>query len=563
MPAGIPFGRYRLVKRLARGGMAEVFLAELHGAEGFQRRVAIKRILPHLSDSEEFRAMFMDEARLAALLAHPNVVHIYDFGREGEHYFIAMEFVDGISLSTIIHEAARAPLPFEHAARISADVCAGLHYAHHLADGGRPLGLVHRDVSPQNILVTWDGVVKLVDFGIAKAAWQAERTRPGMVKGKWTYMSPEQCEGRKLDGRSDLFSLGTVMYELLTGEPRYRRDDAERAMREIRDGKPLDVEQHRPDIPRELRDILARATAPAREDRYPTAGEMQVALERFLANRRTPTTAHLLGEHLRRTYPRDDGDEAAEEGTPAQEVPAQPPAPVEVATEIVTSAQVPRRRRAPMGLFAAMGGILLLGSAIALALKLNHKPKPIAKTSQTVTAPVTQTGTQTGTGTGTGTQTGTGTNPVLILPTSFDLVTRPAGAQVTVDGKPLGTPTPLRDQIIEPGKHRLIISQTNFEKREMDLDISEDEKRSLEIELKPIKQTRPAKAPPGYLTVRTVPWSKVYEGTRLLGTTPFANLPLAAGAHTLTFVNPDRPTVKRAVTIRSGHEQRIAVELPR
>jgi serine/threonine-protein kinase len=204
--SGIPFGRYRLQKRLARGGMAEVFLAQLQGAEGFERRVAIKRILPHLSDSDEFRGMFMDEARLAAMLSHPNVVHVYDFGREGDHYFIAMEFVDGVALSRLINEASRHRVGWHFAARIAADVCAGLHYAHHLADGdGRPQALVHRDVSPQNILVTWDGVVKLVDFGIAKAAWSAGRTRPGMVKGKWTYMSPEQCEGRKLDGRSDIF----------------------------------------------------------------------------------------------------------------------------------------------------------------------------------------------------------------------------------------------------------------------------------------------------------------------------------------------------------------------
>src|SRR5579859_624404 len=207
MAEGVPFGPYRLQRRLARGGMAEVFLARHIGVEGFERRVAIKRILPHLSDSEGFRSMFLDEARLAAQLSHPNVVHIYDFGRAGDYDFIAMEFVDGVDIGQLIRRGRKHPVPFELAARILSDVCGALHYAHRITDaGGRPLNLVHRDVSPQNVLVSYDGVVKLVDFGIAKAAFAAGRTRPGVVKGKYAYMSPEQVEGRALDGRSDLFS---------------------------------------------------------------------------------------------------------------------------------------------------------------------------------------------------------------------------------------------------------------------------------------------------------------------------------------------------------------------
>src|SRR5262245_18293462 len=217
MADGVPFGNYRLVRRIARGGMAEVFLARHLGMEGFERRVAIKRILPHLSEAEEFKSMFLDEARLAAQLTHPNIVHIYDFGRVDEYYFIGMEFVDGVDLGRLIRHARNRPVPFEFAARIFSDVCSGLHYAHNAVDGeGRPLGLVHRDVTPQNVLVTYDGVVKLVDFGIAKAAWQAGRTRPGVVKGKFAYMSPEQVEGRRLDGRSDVFSAGICLYELIT-----------------------------------------------------------------------------------------------------------------------------------------------------------------------------------------------------------------------------------------------------------------------------------------------------------------------------------------------------------
>ena len=237
MSDGVPFGNYRLQRRLARGGMAEVFLARLIGVEGFERRVAIKRILPHLSESDEFRAMFLDEARLAAQLTHPNIVHIYDFGKADDYYFIAMEYVDGVDIGRLIRRAKERPVPFEVAARIFADVCAGLHFAHNASDPmGRKLDVVHRDVTPQNVLVSWDGVVKLVDFGIAKAAFAAGRTRPGVVKGKYAYMSPEQVEGRSLDGRSDLFAAGICLYELVTGVPLFRRDDVTASMREIRDG---------------------------------------------------------------------------------------------------------------------------------------------------------------------------------------------------------------------------------------------------------------------------------------------------------------------------------------
>src|SRR4051812_45791768 len=170
MSDGVPFGNYRLQRRLARGGMAEVFLARLVGVEGFERRVAIKRILPHLSESEEFRVMFLDEARLAAQLTHPNIVHIYDSGKVEDYYFIAMEYVDGVDLGRLIRQAKARPVPFVYAARIMADVCSGLNYAHNVEDAqGRKLNLVHRDITPQNVLVTYDGVVKVVDFGIAKA----------------------------------------------------------------------------------------------------------------------------------------------------------------------------------------------------------------------------------------------------------------------------------------------------------------------------------------------------------------------------------------------------------
>jgi hypothetical protein len=337
MSEGVGFGNYRLLRRLARGGMAEVFLARQQGVEGFERRVAIKRILPHLSDSTEFRTMFLDEARLAAQLTHPNIIHIYDFGKVDDYFYIAMEYVEGVDLGRIIKQARTSPVPFELIARALADICAGLNYAHNITDGqGKRLNVVHRDVTPQNVLITYDGIVKVVDFGIAKATWQASRTRPGVVKGKYAYMSPEQVEGRSLDARSDVFSVGICMYEILTGMPLFRRDNVVEAMKEIRDGKAVHPEQFRPDVPHELMAVLRKSLETARDQRYSTAAAMQLDLERYLKNAAAMATPQLLGEFLRREAPvlsqgellvegKDGEPVAAPKATPTP--PPEPPSP--------------------------------------------------------------------------------------------------------------------------------------------------------------------------------------------------------------------------------------------
>ena len=253
--AGIKFGHYVLLRRLARGGMAEVFLAQQRGLEGFDRRVAIKRILPHLADSSDFVRMFLAEAKLAAQLSHPNIVHIYEFGKVDHDYFIAMEYVDGVHAGQLMRtdDDDNSPFPPREllsptlVARIGADAAAALHHAHELrAVSGKPLGLVHRDVSPANIMISYDGVVKLCDFGIAKAAAVSDQlTNPGQVKGKYAYMSPEQTVAQPLDGRSDVFSLAIVLWELLAGRFLVPRGDAVAAMRAIRDGKFEPLEEGR------------------------------------------------------------------------------------------------------------------------------------------------------------------------------------------------------------------------------------------------------------------------------------------------------------------------------
>jgi eukaryotic-like serine/threonine-protein kinase len=305
--AGIRFGQYVLVRRIARGGMAEVFLAQQRGLEGFDRRVAVKRILPHLADSPDFVKMFLGEAKLAAQLSHPNVVHIYEFGKVEHDYFIAMEFVDGVHMGQLFkHGQDKDKIPATLIARIGADAANALHYAHELRAGnGKLLGLVHRDVSPANIMVSFDGVVKLCDFGIAKAAAAGDQlTNPGQVKGKYAYMSPEQTIASGLDGRSDVFSLGVVMWELLAGKYIVPRGDAVAAMRAIRDGKLDPIEKAAPDIPPPLAKALTWALEPKREKRA-TAADFAQALEAFLKSAPELATSMQLGGWIRARFVRE------------------------------------------------------------------------------------------------------------------------------------------------------------------------------------------------------------------------------------------------------------------
>jgi serine/threonine-protein kinase len=317
--AGIRFGQYVLLRRLARGGMAEVFLAQQRGLEGFDRRVAVKRILPHLADSPDFVKMFLGEARLAAQLSHPNIVHIYEFGKVEQDYFIAMEYVEGVHAGQLWkHGEAGDKLPATLVARIGADAATALHHAHELRDQtGKPYGLVHRDVSPANIMISYDGVVKLCDFGIAKAAALGDQlTNPGQVKGKYAYMSPEQTVASALDGRSDVFSLAIVLWELLTGKYIVPRGDAVEAMRRLRDGRLEPIDQAAPDVPRGLADAITWALQP--RDRRATATEFAQALEAFIKSSPEIANAMQLGAWVRKRFVREHtGKHAAIKGPSA------------------------------------------------------------------------------------------------------------------------------------------------------------------------------------------------------------------------------------------------------
>src|SRR5664279_317683 len=287
--------------------MAEVFLAQQRGLEGFDRRVAVKRILPHLVDSPDFVRMFLGEAKLAAQLSHPNIVHIYDFGKVDHDYFIAMEYVDGVHAGQLFKAGEELEkLSPTLVARIGADAAAALHSAHELRTAsGKPLGLVHRDVSPANIMISYDGVVKLCDFGIAKAAAATDQlTSPGQVKGKYAYMSPEQTVAQPLDGRSDVFSLAIVLWELLAGKFIVPRGDAVMAMRMIRDGKLESLAQVGPSVPPQLVKAIMWALETKREKRA-TASDLAQALEAFIKQSPEIATPMQLGSWIRMHFIRE------------------------------------------------------------------------------------------------------------------------------------------------------------------------------------------------------------------------------------------------------------------
>ncbi len=310
------YGRYQLLKKLATGGMAQIYLARQAGLEGFEKLVVVKRILPHLAENDDFITMFLDEARIAARLNHPNIVQIFDLGAQDDTFFIAMEYIHGEDVRRVWKQAERlgSNIPLPLILRMVIEACNGLDYAHKKADqSGRPLNIVHRDISPQNILVSFEGHVKVVDFGIAKAADQATVTKSGVLKGKYSYMSPEQASGEPLDCRTDTFALGVVLYELLTGARLFKRSNDIQTLNAVMECKVDPPSMLSARSPPELDAIVMKALARKREDRYAEARLLGAALEEFLLSRKLPSSTAHLAAYLQEIYA-DRLAQEAEEG---------------------------------------------------------------------------------------------------------------------------------------------------------------------------------------------------------------------------------------------------------
>jgi serine/threonine-protein kinase len=299
--------RYNLIEKLESGGMAEVFLGEVTSVQGFKKKVAIKRVLPHLASHTNFIGMFLDEARLGARLSHANIVSVFDIGKADNSFFIVMEFVEGTNLKKVMEtlRVKRKPFPLKDAIYIAMEACRGLSYAHELLDDdGGPLDLVHRDVSPPNILISKRGEVKVTDFGLAKARTQLERTDPGVVKGKFSYLSPEVASGQPADERADIFALGVCLWEMLAGRRLFLGETDYETVQAVSNADVPSLVGVHAEIDPEFDAIVQKTVARRPDDRFQSARELGDALAGYLFHHQMKVTsydiANLVKEALER-----------------------------------------------------------------------------------------------------------------------------------------------------------------------------------------------------------------------------------------------------------------------
>ncbi|MBK9033925.1 MAG: protein kinase [Myxococcales bacterium] len=399
LAAGTRVGRYEIVRRLAIGGMAEIYLARMTGLAGFAKHVVLKRILPSYAKDAEFVRMFLNEARYAATLDHPNISHVYDFGEEGGLYYYAMEYLHGDDCRALLRELAhkRARMPVAHALTIVVGAATGCHFAHELVgDDGQPLGLVHRDVSPSNVVITYAGAVKLVDFGIAKATQREDATAAGVTKGKIAYMAPEQCRAEALDRRVDVYALGVLLYELTTQRRAFTADNDAAIIWAVMSGSVTWPTQLDPEYPPALEEIVKRAMHFDRAQRYATARDLAEALEAYAHAHGHTLAPSRLAEFFTETMGArpepwrdrpESSDGRASTATPSpsastsiltrsSDVPTSTPpgfvraplapAPTTDATPMATPAPPTRAARTPW--IVASVTVLVAGAAVAYAL---------------------------------------------------------------------------------------------------------------------------------------------------------------------------------------------------
>jgi eukaryotic-like serine/threonine-protein kinase len=300
------FGNYILLERLASGGMAEIYLSKKLAAEGVQKFVAVKRILSQHNASEDFIRMFKDEAKIAVNLSHANVVSIYDFGVENQQLYLVMEYVEGKNLRQVLNKLKQTNKRFSisHVAYTARQIAAGLDHAHRLIDAttGQPLNIIHRDMSPQNVMVSYEGEVKIIDFGIAKSTTQEESTRVGTLKGKFGYMSPEQVDGNEVDARTDIFALGIMIWEMLSEQRLFLTNNEMTTLRKIRDCKVPSLREIDPNIPLELEKIINKCLARNKAQRFQSASELQRDLQSFLNRYNPDFSSHDFSEFIKENY---------------------------------------------------------------------------------------------------------------------------------------------------------------------------------------------------------------------------------------------------------------------
>jgi serine/threonine protein kinase len=389
---------YELVSLLAKGGMAEVHAARMRGPFGIEKQCVVKRLLPELAANKQICRMFVEEARLAVALSHPNVVEVYDADEVAGVAFYAMEFLHGHDVRRIARQAARrgVSIPLEHAVAIVLAMCAGLHYAHELTDAaGAPLKIVHRDVSPHNVFVTFDGVVKVIDFGIAKVANRLDTTQHGVLKGKFGYMSPEQCLSQPVDRRSDVFCIAIVLWELTIGKRLFPGSNEYEILKKIIETDAGAPSEHLASYPPELERIVLKGLQRDRAARYRTAGELQNDLDEFARQQGLTLSQTGLARFMERLFEEDVASwraakragripavapaaPAAPADTPSIAEPSNPrsPAVAHTRTELVTETLAPATstRSLPRAV-AALGALAITGLVAVVGLRSAAVPE--------------------------------------------------------------------------------------------------------------------------------------------------------------------------------------------
>lgn len=590
------FGKYQLFASLGRGGMADVFLSVARGQMGFNKLAVIKRLRQALAEEPAFRNMFLDEARLAARLSHPNIVHTYEVGEQNGVYFIAMEYLEGQSLNKVLKEALRRKEGIEPqiGARIIADALSGLHYAHDLRDyDGRPLSIIHRDVSPHNIFVTYDGHTKLVDFGIAKAALSSTETEVGVLKGKVAYMSPEQAMGGRIDQRSDLFAMGIVLWELLARQRLMTGESAANTLHKLMNEPIPRLSQVVPGIDPALDAIVAKSLEKDPQYRWQSAAEMRDALEAWL--RAQPQQAHQddvgrkmqylfasVREEVQRQIQRHMAAiTTASNTTELQALTAESLRRMEQSGANV-SGQLLRLGAngsgSGSGVVPSYGGMTghasafpSVGSGHSQSHSMTGVPAAAAAKGANNTLLIviavgffllaglaivvlglrgdrhkdTQTGENAG---ATGSlATGTGAPPpsaVIAADPTNPPTTDPSGVSTTATGAPSATASTATTATGKPvtGTSRPpVVAGTR-------------PPPATAHTTAPTTAPAPEKEEPGFVTLSSYPWSKVTEGGRVIcPATPCNRVPLSPGTHTLVFENSEQGLKQTTtVTIKSG-----------
>lgn len=506
-------GRYIILRRIASGGMAEILLAKLVGEAGFEKTVVIKKILPQWASDHDFITMLVDEAKIAVQLDHPNIVSVYELSRDGDDYYIAMEFVSGVDLRRLMQKviATKKRVPPDVALFIVTEILEGLSYAHTKRDPqGHPLEIIHRDISPQNILISYDGAVKIADFGIARAATRSQETVTGVLKGKFAYMSPEQASQEDLDARSDLFATAIVLYEIITGERLFHRGSDLETLERVRRAEPIMTPQALKRIPDRLKEVLFKALMKSREERFQTAASFREALVTFARRSKKTLRREKVASFLESLFK----GERETKAPPTMEV-TKTVEPIVLAgggasetEEVRQSAPHRRQGISPKGYLLV--GVMTL-AVFGLALHEIHQVREFFSgnndentgLSQVIHEPKSR----------------GGEPPTPLTPPEVAPPVDPAQALPLAEPPP--EPTPLEQPADEPPPP--MVSANELKK--------------------------------GYLSLQAIPWGSFSIDAGSIRETPVRRIPLKPGRHTLRVNHPPTgATVSKELEIRAGRE---------